>query len=119
MRWMLSAIALVACTDSGGGRSDVDGPPITEAGPMEGGIMDRLPDEPPCILLDAASAALLREAGIPPVDAGDCNIGGCGGGLACCGWKGICCTPCDPICCAPPDGSGLPDAMIDAPNLER
>src|SRR5262249_55546086 len=50
MRWIVFALALVACGEGGGGRVGVDGEPI-----QEGGVRDRLPDEPPCVLPDATA----------------------------------------------------------------
>ena len=103
MRWMLLAMALVACGQSGGSRMDFD------SGLVDGTI-DRFQsmERPPCNILDAAFAR--RE---PVPDAGACGIGGCGSGdWYCCPTTNRCCSPCDPFCCPPPDAFFTP---IDAP----
>ena len=111
MRWMLLALALLACGESGGGRTDFD------ADIIDGPIPDRRTstEEPPCPSPDAALG--IREA-IP--DAGTCGIGACGPGSYCCATTNRCCNNCDPFCCPPPDAFWTPvDApMFDAPALD-
>jgi len=103
MRWIVLALALVACGEGGGGRVGVDGEPI-----QEGGVRDRLPDEPPCVLPDATAS--LREAGIPP-----CGTQFCNPGQYCCPTVPVCCSPCDPSCCLSTDGGWMP---VDAPTVD-